>query len=55
MQTSQVIGLILICDKFEYKVAHTFCYLFGKCFRKTSKKLEIIALSWAVKSYLKNF
>ena len=40
METSWVIGLIAICDEFEYKVVHTYCYLFGKCFRKTSKDFK---------------
>ena len=35
---SLVTSLILICDKFQYKVVHTSCFLFGNCLRKTSKE-----------------
>ena len=43
-QVFWVIDLITICDRFEYEVVHTSRYLFGKCFRKTSKEYEIILL-----------
>ena len=33
-----VTGLIIICDKFGYKVVYTSCYLLIKCFRKLSKE-----------------
>ena len=40
MQTSWVTGLIVICEKSEYKVVHLSRSLFEKCFRKISKEQE---------------
>lgn len=56
MQISWVIGVIGICAKFEYKVGHTFHYLFEKC-QKIVKGItdSCSFLSKAIKNHLQNF
>ena len=56
MKISWVIVVIGICAKFEYKVVHTFHYLFGKC-QKIVKGItdNCSFLSKAIKNHLQNF
>ena len=54
MQTPWVTGLIVICDKFEYKVVHASCYLFGECKLNVKGIRESCSfLLTVVKTYLK--